>query len=89
MFFEKRFGDVSSFNFSREAFYKKHWDEISTKARGLFINTKTNKIVARSYDKFFAVDERNETRISNLQNTLKFPMTAYLKENGFLGMRKS
>lgn len=84
--FEKRFGDISSFNFSREAFYKKHWDEVSTKARGLFINTKTNKIVARSYDKFFAVDERNETRIGNLQNTLKFPVTAYLKENGFLGI---
>ena len=31
--FEKRFGDISSFNFSREAFYKKHWDEVSTKAR--------------------------------------------------------
>lgn len=83
---EKRFDTISSFSFTRDAFYKKHWDEITTKARGLFVDTTKNKIVARSYDKFFAVDERSETRIGNLQRTMTFPAVAYVKENGFLGL---
>lgn len=83
---EKKFDTISSFNFTRDAFYKKHWDEVTTKARGLFVDTNKNKIVARSYDKFFAVDERTETRVGNLQRTMTFPAVAYVKENGFLGL---
>ena len=37
--YEKKYGDISSFNFTREAFYDKKWNEQTTKARGLFINT--------------------------------------------------
>lgn len=42
--------------------------------------------MARSYPKFFNVNERAETRFNMLQYKLKFPVTAYVKENGFLGM---
>lgn len=83
---ERKFGNISSFNFTRKAFYDAVWNSMTTKARGLFINTATNKIVARSYNKFFNIDEVSETSPSNLCRTLKFPVVAYVKENGFLGI---
>lgn len=36
---EKKFGNISSFNFTNKAFYDKIWDEQTTKARGLYIDT--------------------------------------------------
>lgn len=83
---EKKFGDISSFNFTRAAFYDKKWDEQTIKARGLFIDTVRGKVVARSYPKFFNIDERPETRYDSLRYKLEFPVTAYVKENGFLVM---
>lgn len=83
---EKKFGDISSFNFSRTAFYDKIWDEQTTKARGLYINIPKQKVVARAYDKFFNINERPETKFDMLQHKLVFPVTAYVKENGFLGI---
>ena len=83
---EKRYGNISSFNFTKQAFFDKIWDEQTTRARGLFINIPKAKIVARSYDKFFNVNERPETKFDMLQHTLQFPVTAYVKENGFLGI---
>src|SRR5699024_7591392 len=66
--FEKDLGNnISSFNFTKEAFYNKMWDKETTKARGLFIDTKNYKIVARSYNKFFKVDERKETTLDSLK----------------------
>lgn len=82
---EKELGNgISSFNFSEKAFYDKKWDEQTTKARGLFIDTNDNTIIARSYDKFFNINERPETKFDMLQYKLKFPVTAYVKENGYL-----
>lgn len=83
---EKSFGVISSFNFTRDAFYNKAWDAITCKARGLYINKKTERIVARSYDKFFNLNERPETRMNALRENLKFPVQAYVKVNGFLGI---
>lgn len=83
---EKVFGDISSFNFSRSAFYDKVWNSQTMRARGLFMNNVTGEIVARSYDKFFNVGERESTKWMNLKYSFKFPVTAYVKENGFLGI---
>lgn len=83
---EKKFGNISSFNFTSKAFYGKVWDEQTVKARGLFIDTKKGNVIARSYPKFFNVNERPETKFDMLQYKLQFPVTAYVKENGFLGM---
>lgn len=55
--YEKKFGRVSSFNFTKEAFSKEVWNDITTKARGLFIDTNEYKICARSYDKFFSIQQ--------------------------------
>lgn len=83
---EKKFGNISSFNFTSKAFYDKVWDEQTVKARGLYLDTVKGKVVARSYNKFFNINERPETKFDMLQYKLQFPVTAYVKENGFLGI---
>lgn len=83
---EKRYGNISSFNFTKTAFYDKVWDEQTTKARGLYIDIPRQKVVARAYEKFFNINERPETKLDMLQYKLTFPATAYVKENGYLGI---
>ncbi len=84
---EKELGDgISSFNFTREAFYKGNWNRQTVLARGLFIDTVNNKIMARSYEKFFKINEVHETELASLKERLVFPVSAYVKENGFLAI---
>lgn len=78
--------NISSFNFTRNAFDKGIWGGLTTKARGLFIDTKNEKIQARSYDKFFNKNEREETRINFLMQNLAYPVKYFKKYNGFLGI---
>lgn len=75
-----------SVNFTRKAFLDKNWDDMTVRARGLFINTEHNEIVARGYDKFFYPNERNDFVPRNLERKLAFPVSTYVKENGFLGL---
>lgn len=83
---EKVFGKISSFNFTRDAFYKEHWDKVTTKARGLYLDNITGEVVARSYDKFFNLEENEETSLKSLSKNLKFPVDVFIKENGYLGI---
>lgn len=84
---EKQLGDnISSFNFSREAFLKGNWNKQTILARGLFIDTASNNIIARSYEKFFRINELRSTELSSLKERLQFPVKAYIKENGFLAV---
>jgi predicted kinase len=79
------FPHVVSLNFTKAVFHDKAWDDVVVKARGLFINASTSEIVSRGYDKFFTVDEREDMTLDALRQRLAFPLTGYLKENGFLG----
>ena len=81
----KTFGDISSINFNRRAFYDKNWNERTMMARGLFVNNKNYNVVCRGYEKFFNVDEMESTSMEALKN-LEYPLTAYVKENGYLGL---
>ena len=83
---EKSFGHISSFNFTRAAFMDKKWNSLTVRARGLYIDTTNMKVVARGYEKFFAVNERQNTKLSVLQKKLVFPVEVFEKENGFLGL---
>ena len=83
---ESKFGHISSFNFTKDAFYKKIWDDQTTRARGLFFNTENGEIVIRSYNKFFNINERENTKLDNLKNVFQFPVVAWVKYNGFLGL---
>lgn len=83
---ESKYENISAFNFSERAFKKGIWDEITTKARGLFINTNTKEIVARSYDKFFRINEVEETQAIYLKSKFEYPLNVFVKYNGFLGI---
>ncbi len=76
---------IRSLNFTSKAFYDGKWDQVNGMARGLFV-ADDRRIVARSYPKFFNLDERHETRMKGLRQNLKFPLTMWVKENGFLGV---
>ena len=78
--------NISSFNFSREAFEKGNWNRQTILARGLFIDTAKYEVAARSYEKFFRVGEVAATEPASLKSNLVFPVSAYLKENGFLAI---
>ena len=75
-----------SFNFKPSVFQGRLWDTATIKARGLFFDVETKKIVLRSYDKFFNIGERTNTKIHNLRNNLTFPVKEFVKYNGFLGL---
>lgn len=77
---------LSSFNFNSKAFYDGVWNNQTVKARGLHIDVLNNEIVLRSYDKFFNESELEETKLENLEKTLKYPLKAFEKENGYLGL---
>lgn len=87
---EKVLGNnISSFNFTRDAFYDKHWDSATMSARGLFIDTEKSEVVARAYNKFFNINERNETKMINIRGVMEkcgTPAIAYKKYNGYLGI---
>lgn len=94
---EKELNDgIVSFNFTREAFFKNHWDDISVLARGLFVDSETGRIICRSFNKFFnAWFEENDSNteheygdcsIYTLKDRIKFPVSLYKKENGYLGI---
>lgn len=48
---------VVSCNFTRDAFVRGEWDDLTVTARGFFFDTVSNRVVARGYDKFFNVGE--------------------------------
>ena len=83
---EKAFGKISAFNFNRDVFNGGHWNDLATKARGLFLDSTTGRIVARGFEKFFGYKEKQFNSEEFLRNMLKFPVSAYVKYNGFLGI---
>lgn len=84
---EKDLGNgIHSFNFTNKCFYKAAWDKINVKARGLFVDVNNNKVVARSYDKFFAFGEHPETELDHYAKYAQYPLSVYMKYNGFLGI---
>lgn len=79
------FPNVVSLNFTKKVFFDGSFDSVTVKARGMFVDRETREIVSRSYDKFFNIGERPETSLEGLRESLRFPVTGWLKENGFLG----
>ena len=75
---------IISYNFTRSAFEDKRWNQMTVTARGLFMQK--DKVVARSYDKFFNWGENDTVTSRALHDKLVFPVKAYRKENGFLAI---
>ena len=78
--------NIISINFNKDAFYNEKWNELTCKARGLFVDKTNGNIVAHSFSKFFNFGERPETKMGGLKTHLEFPAYGYKKENGFLGI---
>lgn len=78
---------ISAFNFKPMVFKGRLWDNQTVKARGLFFNNETKQIVMRSYNKFFNINEREATKLHNLKRSMEFPVTEYIKYNGYLGLQ--
>lgn len=79
---------ISSFNFTREAFYSQSYDSCNMRARGLYINTESREVVIRGYDKYFNVNERGipSASLDHILSTTSAPYRAAIKENGYLGL---
>lgn len=79
---------LSSFNFTRDAFYRQEWNELTTKARGLFLDTESGAVAGRGYAKFFNVGERRDTELDAV--LARFgdggDVAIEHKLNGFLGL---
>ena len=78
--------NIRSYNFTTRAFEKNRWNPTTCTARGLFVDMSTNEVIMRSYNKWFNWGQVQITESANLAKTLVFPVKAYRKENGFLGM---
>ena len=82
--------DVYACNFTAEAFREHRWTDRTINARGLFVGG-NGQVVQRGFEKFFAVDETEETSFVQVVNHAQehpesLPVRVERKENGFLGL---
>lgn len=77
--------NLVSINFKKDVFYKKQWNEVTEKARGLYVDKNTGDVKIKGYQKFFNIDEIEKNKIENLDK-LEYPIYTYEKANGFLGL---
>ena len=78
--------NIASINFTESCFKKKTWNDLTVKARGLFVNKITGDVIARGYEKFFNYQERQDTTLNYIKNNYQFPLISYKKYNGYLGI---
>lgn len=87
--------DIVACNFTRKAFFDATWDEMSVKARGLFLDTPTGVVVARGYEKFFNLGEPHgyadlrgfvEHAFATSHSLTEPVIHAARKYNGYLGI---
>lgn len=81
--------NLMSLNFTDKAFRKGKWNKNTITARGLFVDKTSGDIKIRSYNKFFNLNENAETSVRELKKKVKYPLMAYDKYNGFLGIASS
>lgn len=77
--------NLISLNFNREAFNKKKWNDLTIKARGLFVDRDSGEVKIRSYNKFFNYGERH-VNLGYLHKYATYPIKVFKKYNGFLGL---
>ena len=77
--------NLISLNFNREAFNKKKWNDLTIKARGLFVDKDSGEVKIRSYNKFFNFGERH-INLGYLNKYATYPIRVFKKYNGFLGL---
>jgi tRNA splicing ligase len=86
----ERFHDtlpLAIYCYGRKAVHEQHWDDVTRKTRGLIVDLKTGDIIARPYEKFFALgqNEYHDREYDILAEELG-PPTVTEKVNGSLGI---
>lgn len=80
-------GNITMYHFSRDAFKKNAWNLATMSARGLYIDD-TNHVIARGFNKFFVMDQREgymrEEVVNKMINSDKVIFSNKL--DGFLGI---
>jgi predicted kinase len=79
---KKEYKNLVLYNYSPKCVYEKAWDETTRKARGIVFDKDTGELVGWSFDKFFNVNEMEETQVCNLP--LKDGYDVYEKVDGSL-----
>ncbi|EHV5278461.1 AAA family ATPase [Staphylococcus pseudintermedius] len=85
---QNQYDNVYSVNFTPKLFSSGKWNQLAVHARGLFVKDDGigSVVKGRAYNKFFNIDENKENKLDKLIDKLKFPVKAYRKENGYLGI---
>lgn len=71
------------YNYTKKCEFEQHWIPETLSARGTIFDLQTGKVVARAFDKFFNVNQRDETKVENLP---KYGPIVSHKEDGSLGI---
>lgn len=79
---KNEFDDLVLYNYTDSCSFDKFWPVECLTNRGTIYRKSTGQIVARPYDKFFNIGEREETKLANLPNE---PFSALVKEDGSMG----
>ncbi|EKI4464042.1 AAA family ATPase [Staphylococcus pseudintermedius] len=85
---QNQYDNVCSINFTSKLFNSGKWNQLAVHARGLFVKDDgaDSVVKGRAYNKFFNIDENKENKLEKLIDRLEFPVKAYRKENGYLGI---
>lgn len=84
----KKFNDLTAYNFTTDAFSKGIWNSFTLSARGLILKD-NGDIHARGYNKFFNLNENEETQLDKVKEKVVYPVKAIVKENGYLGIQST
>jgi RNA ligase len=76
-------GSRAIFNYTNKAQFDNEWNEVTKKTRGLIIDTTTEKVVARPFEKFFNWSQIPADQQARLINE---PVKTYVKWDGSLGV---
>lgn len=83
-----QYDNVYSVNFTKKLFNSYRWNKIAVHSRGLFVKEDNGEytVLGRGYNKFFNINEMKETKIESLVENITYPLSAYEKHNGYLGL---
>lgn len=75
---------LAIYNYTQSTQYEKNWDAVTLSCRGLIMDTETGKIVARSFPKFFNLEELDDKTKTALLSNHK--VSVQKKMDGSLGI---
>lgn len=78
--------EMTSYMVSRDSFTRNAWKHQPIKARFIYIDNASKEMLARGYDKIFAIGEEPSDGIEAIARRFTYPVNVYLKENGYGGI---